>query len=107
LDPIRPVPPITTIFMLLPSVAMWNGGKITQLGRCGHYAYSGAALAIWQANLALGAGWTRLAVAFPVSTEAVGAGDASLGERFSSSGPDVPHPVSNRSPVRRLIGLRR
>jgi hypothetical protein len=93
--------------MLLPSVAMWNGGKITQLGRRGHHAYSFAALAIWQANLALGAGQTRLTVVFLVSAKAVGAGDAPLGERFPSSCLEVPHPASNRSPMRRLIGVRR
>jgi len=93
--------------MLLPSVAMWNGGKITQLGRRGHHAYSFAALAIWQANLALGAGRTRLIVVFLVSAKAVGAGDAPPGERFPSSGLEVPHPASNRAPVRRIIGVRR
>jgi len=93
--------------MLLPSVAMWNGGKITQLGRRGHHAYSFVALAIWQANLALGADRTHLTVVFPVSTKTVGAGDATPGERSSTSGLDVPHPASNRSRVRKLIGVRR
>jgi len=93
--------------MLLPSVAMWNSGKITQLGSHGHHAYCGVALAKWQANLALGAGRTHLTVVFLVSAKAVGAGEASPGERFSSSGLDVPHPASNRSPVRKLISVRR
>jgi hypothetical protein len=86
---------------------MWNGGKITQLGRHGHHAYCGVALAIWQANLALGAGRTHLIVVFLVSAKAVGAGDAPPGERFPSSGLEVPHPASNRAPVRKLIGVRR
>jgi hypothetical protein len=93
--------------MLLPSVAMWNGGKIAQLGGCGHHAYSFVALAIWQANLALGAGRTHLTIVFLVSVKAVGASDASPGERFSSSGLDVPHPASNHSPVRTVVSVRR
>jgi hypothetical protein len=88
-------------------VAISNEGKITLFVRRDHHAYSGVALAIWQADLAFGAGRALLTLVFAVRAKTVGAGDESLGERFSSSGLGVPAPVFGRSPVGGLISVRR